>query len=89
MVTLAKSGHPVFRASSPLSGGQLKSKGGGKLSIHYCVDQDTITTVFRTISSVNQPVFTEQSQKCVKNMNPFMIERRNRAKRDQDKRAFE
>ena len=54
MVTLAKSGHPVFRVSSPLSRGQLKSKGGGKLSIHYCVDQDTITTVFRTISSVNQ-----------------------------------
>ena len=24
---------------------QLKSKGGGKLSIHYCADQDTITSV--------------------------------------------
>ena len=44
-------------------------------------------------------VITVQSQKCVKNMNPFMIERGNRcrrtieflirAKRDQDKRAFE
>ena len=45
---------PVFRATSPLSRGQLKSKGGGKLSIHYCADQDTITTVFRTITSVNQ-----------------------------------
>ena len=44
----------VFRATSPLSRGQLKSKGGGKLSIHYCADQDTITTVFRTITSVNQ-----------------------------------
>ena len=54
MVTLAESGHPVFRATSPLSRGQLKSKGGGKLSIHYCADQDTITTVFRTITSVNQ-----------------------------------
>ena len=39
---------------NPLSRGQLKSKGGGKLSIHYCADQDTITTVFRTIISVNQ-----------------------------------
>ena len=38
MVTLAESGHPVFRATSPLSRGQLKSKGGGKLSIHYCAD---------------------------------------------------
>ena len=53
MVTLAES-DPVFRATSPLSRGQLKSKGGGKLSIHYCDDQDTITTVFRTITSVNQ-----------------------------------
>ena len=44
----------VFRATSPLSRGQIKSKGGGKLSIHSCVDQDTITTVFATITSVNQ-----------------------------------
>ena len=40
--------------TSPLSRGQLKSKGCGKLSIHYCAHLDTITTVFRTISSVNQ-----------------------------------
>ena len=55
MVTLAESGHPVFRATSPLSRGRLKSKGGERLSIHCCADQDTITTVFRTITSVNQP----------------------------------
>ena len=54
MVTLAESGHPVFRATSPLSRGQLKSKGGGKLSIHYCADLDTIKTVLRTITFVNQ-----------------------------------
>ena len=54
MLTFAESGHPFFRATSPLSRGQLKSKGGGKLSIHYCSDQDTITTVFRTIACVNQ-----------------------------------
>ena len=69
MVTLAESGHPIFRATSPLSRGQLKSKGGGKLSIHYCADLETIKTVFRTITSVNQ------LQNCVKNMKPFMIER--------------
>ena len=50
MVTLAESGHPVLRATSPLSRGQLKIKGGGQLSIHYCADQETITTVFRTIN---------------------------------------
>ena len=54
MVTLAESGHPVFRATSPLSRGHLRSKGGGKLSIHCCANQDTITTVFRTITFVNQ-----------------------------------
>ena len=54
MVTLAESGHPVFRATSPLSRGVLKSKGGGKLSIHYCADQETVQTFFRTITSVNQ-----------------------------------
>ena len=32
----------------------LNSKGGEKLSIHYCADQETITTVFRTITSINQ-----------------------------------
>ena len=32
----------------------LKSQGGGKLSIHFCADGDTIETVFRTIISVNQ-----------------------------------
>ena len=39
---------------SILSRGVLKSKGGGKLSIHCCADQESITTVFRTITSVNQ-----------------------------------
>ena len=33
---------------------RLKSKGCGKLSIHFCADGDTIETVFRTIISVNQ-----------------------------------
>ena len=46
MVTLAESGHPVFRATSPLSRGQLKSKGGGKLSIHYCAHLETIKNCF-------------------------------------------
>ena len=54
MLTFAEGGHPVFRATSPLSRGVLKSKGGGKLSIHYCADQETIKTVFRTMTSVNQ-----------------------------------
>ena len=54
MLKFGESGHPVFRATSPLSRGTLKSKGDGKLSIHFCADQGTIETVFRTIISVNQ-----------------------------------
>ena len=54
MLKFAESGHPVFRATSPWSRGQLKSKGSEKLSIHCCADLETITTVFRTITSVNQ-----------------------------------
>ena len=46
MVKFRESGHPVFRATSPLSRGTLKSKGGGQLSIHFCADGDTIETVF-------------------------------------------
>ena len=54
MLTFTESGHPVFRATSPLSRVQLQSKGGGQLSINYCADGETIETVFRTITSVNQ-----------------------------------
>ena len=54
MIIVGESGHPVFRATSSLSRRTLKSKGGGKLSFHFCADGDTIETVFRTIISVNQ-----------------------------------
>ena len=54
MLEFAESGHPVFRATSPLSRGQLRSKGHRKLSIHYCADLGTIKTVLRTIISVNK-----------------------------------
>ena len=54
MIKFGEGRHPVFRATSPLSRGTLKSRGGGKLSIHFCTDGDTIETVFRTNFSVNQ-----------------------------------
>ena len=43
-----------FRATTPLSRGILKSKGRGKLSIHFAADEHTIDTIFRIILSVNQ-----------------------------------
>ena len=54
MIKFGDSGHPIFRATSPLSRGSPKSKGGGKLSTHFCADGETIKTVLRTIISVNQ-----------------------------------
>ena len=51
MLEFAESGHPIFRATSPLSRGRLKSKGHRKLTIHYCADQETIETIFRMIVS--------------------------------------
>ena len=54
LLEFAESGHPIFSATTPLSRGQLKSKGRGKLSIHFAADQDTIDTIYRIILSVNQ-----------------------------------
>ena len=54
LLEFAESGHPIFRATTPLSRGNLKSKGHGKLSIHFAADQDTIDTTYRIILSVNQ-----------------------------------
>ena len=54
LLEFAESGHPTFRATTPLSRGQLKSKGRGKLSIHFAADDFTIDTIFRIILSVNQ-----------------------------------
>ena len=54
MLTFAESKHPIFRSTSPSSRGVLKSKSGGKLSIHCCADPGTIETVFRTIIFVNR-----------------------------------
>ena len=54
LLRFAESGHPIFRATTPLSRGKLKSKGKGKVSIHFSADQDTVDTIYRIILSVNQ-----------------------------------
>ena len=54
LLECAESGHSIFRATKPLSRGQLKSKGRGKHSIHFTADQDTVDTIYRIILSVNQ-----------------------------------
>ena len=54
LLEFAESGHPTFRATTPLSRSSLKSKGRGKLSIHFAADQGTVDTIYRIILSVNQ-----------------------------------
>ena len=99
MLEFTESGHPIFRATSPLSRGRLKSKGHGKLSIHYCADLEKIETIFRIIVSVNQlSLFGAVAEMCeeyetlhdrtgqpvVRGRIEFLI----RAKRDQDRSPF-
>ena len=54
LLEFAERGCPIFRATTPLSRGQLKSKGHGKLSIHYAADLETVETIYRIIVSANQ-----------------------------------
>ena len=46
LLEFAESGCPIFRATTPLSKSKLKSKGHGKLSIHFAAVQETIETFF-------------------------------------------
>ena len=65
VLIFAESGHPVSRATSPLSRGVLKSIGGRKLSIHYFADPATIETVFRIVTSANQlSLYGAVAEKC-------------------------
>ena len=54
LLELAEGGCPIFRATTPLSRGQLKSKSHGKLSIHYAADLESIETICRIIVPANQ-----------------------------------
>ena len=54
MIEFAESGCPIFRATSLLSRCELKSRGHGKLSIHFAADQETNETIFRIIVFANQ-----------------------------------
>ena len=42
MINVAESGHPKFRVTSPLERGELKSKSGGKKTIHHNRSEETV-----------------------------------------------
>ena len=65
LLEFAESGCTIFRATTPLSRCKLKSKGHGKLSIHFAADQETIDTIFRIIVSANQPSLLRSSREHV------------------------
>ena len=54
LLEFAESDCPIFRATSPLSRGRLRSKGHGKLSIRNAAGLEMIETIFRKIFSANQ-----------------------------------
>ena len=54
LLNFSESGHSVFRGTSVSERGTLKSKRGGKWSVHFCGDPQTVEVIFRTIISVNQ-----------------------------------
>ena len=54
MINFRESGHLVFRGKSALFRGALKSKGGGRTSIHHNSDPATAELLPRIILSVNQ-----------------------------------
>ena len=54
MANFSGSGHPIFRASSAFERGKLRSKGGGKKSIHFDGSHENIELLLRTVISANQ-----------------------------------
>ena len=54
LMNFAGSGHPIFRASSASERGELRSKGGGKKSIHFNGSHENIELRLRTVISANK-----------------------------------
>ena len=50
----AGSGHPMFRCTTPLERGQLRSKEGGKTTIHFNGSTENIELLLQMVISVNQ-----------------------------------
>ena len=48
------SGHPIFRCTSALERGDLRSKGGGKTSVHFNGSTKNIELLFQVVISVNE-----------------------------------
>ena len=54
MLNFAESRHPVFRVISASERGELKSKGGGKRTVHNNGSEEIVELILRTVISVGQ-----------------------------------
>ena len=54
MLNFAESSHPIFRVTSAVERGELRSKEKGKKSIHFNGSEENIDLILRTDISVNQ-----------------------------------
>ena len=82
LLEFAESGHILLSVQQlHRPGVSSKSKGRGKLSLHFSADDFTIDTIFHIILSVNQlsisSVSTEQWQPYAKNLRAIKIDRVN------------
>ena len=68
MIKFSESGHPVFRATSPLSRRTLKSKGGENCQYTFALTRERLKLFCAQLFLLISSVFTEQSQICVKNV---------------------
>ena len=74
MLTFAGSQQPVFRSTSPLSRGVLKSKGGENCQYTIAPTRERLKLFFAQLFLLISSVFTEQSQICVNNETSAMME---------------
>ena len=54
VLELGESTHPIFRATTPLEGGELRSKGKGMKFIHFSGSGETTEILPRIVNSVDQ-----------------------------------
>ena len=63
MANFSGSGHPLFRASSAFERGELRSKGGGKKSMHFNGSHENIELLPRTVISANQAQYQRSNSR--------------------------
>ena len=68
LLKFAESGHPIFRATTPLSRGKLKRKGKGKVSIHFSAEPYTMIQFIALFSLSISSVSTGQWQLYAMNL---------------------